>query len=79
MVELNDTEFFMQTLVRELNMRALEVAEPHIQKALKEIERDMRERVAARLIGMIDERVRYHHNRQELVIQFGAVNKEGTC
>jgi predicted component of type VI protein secretion system len=60
-----------EVLLPRLKEDSLRAAEPHIQAALRAIEADIRREVAARLIGYIEERVSFYHNRNELVIHFG--------
>lgn len=49
-----DMVSLQKSLVSELNQQMLEAAEPIIQEALKRIEREMRQALAARLIGLIE-------------------------
>lgn len=49
-----DMVSLQKSLVIELNRQMLEAAEPIIQEALKRIEREMRQALAARLIGLIE-------------------------
>lgn len=59
-----------------LNAEMLEAAEPLIQEALKKIEAEMRRQLAASLISVIEHRVAYYHDRQELVVHFGEVSRK---
>lgn len=46
---------FLSSLQAEMNKQMLAAAEPVIQKALKEVEQAMRQRLGAMVIGLIEE------------------------
>lgn len=51
-----------------LNAAMLAAAEPHLQEALKEIERRMREALAQQLISIIEERVEFYRDDRAIRI-----------
>jgi hypothetical protein len=59
---------FERVLLEGLNTHLRAAAEPVIQQALKDIEREMRERLAARLISLIETNVSFQRRGQEMVI-----------
>ena len=56
-------------MTEELKRQMLAAAEPVIQDAMKEIERGMRERVAAWAMGVIDKNYDMWRNQNELMIR----------
>lgn len=63
-----DMVSLQKSLVIELNRQMLEAAEPIIQEALKRIEREMRQALAARLIGLIESNMYFERHGTDLRI-----------
>lgn len=63
-----DMVSLQKSLVSELNRQMLEAAEPIIQEALKRIEREMRQALAARLIGLIESNMSFERYGTDLRI-----------
>lgn len=63
-----DMVSLQKSLVIELNRQMLEAAEPIIQEALKRIEREMRQALAARLIGLIESNMYFERYGTDLRI-----------
>jgi hypothetical protein len=69
-------EVFQKTLIESLNEEMKKVAEPVIQHTLKEVERRMREQVAARLIGLIEENFDMQMDSRRIVITLRQVKEK---
>ena len=64
-----DDDNMVKAMLAGLNAEMLKAAEPIIQQALKDAERQMRERMAALLIARIEQSVEFHYDRDRLVIE----------
>ena len=67
---------FLQAIKQALNEQMMAEAEPLIQKAVAEFERDMREKLAAKLIAQLDERYSIDRFGSELRITVRDAYKE---
>lgn len=68
MAKIHTEENFDVLLKEALNHAMLKAAEPIIQQALRDAEREMREKLAQRLIGLIEQNISIQRMGRDLVI-----------
>lgn len=66
----------LRALKESLNAAMLKAAEPAIQQALKDIERDMREKLAQRLIGLLEQNLSIERYGRDLRVTIRQVLKD---
>lgn len=75
---INEEAISAKAIIAKMNASMMQAAEPMIQKALAEIEAEMRRSLAANTIAMIERATRFEIMRDEVVIVLqSAVNRYG--
>lgn len=69
MASIINDELFAQQMRQVLNDEMLRAAEPVLQKALKDIETEMRKKLAALVVGVVDRSYRLSRDGQSIVIR----------
>lgn len=68
MANIINPENLLEKLRRDLNEEMLEAAEPFLQESLRKIEVEMRKKLAENLIGLVENNMNFHTNRNEINI-----------
>lgn len=77
MASLFNQEAFREMVGNGLNEGLLKAAEPIVERALQEIEAEMRRKLAAMLIGMIEHSYNMERNGSDIVVRV-ALGKPGS-
>lgn len=72
-----NSEVFFEHLRLQLNEQMMKAAEPLIAEALAKIELEVRTKLAACLIGLVEQRTMFYEQEDHLVIHINRENSNG--